>query len=624
MNSATAPPTSSVPTPWGLAGSLRERMLRPGPGVPAAEVARNQRERLFAATVATVATRGYAAARVTDLVEVSGVSRRSFYDLFPDKSACLLATIEATHDWMAERLGSVPPGSWEERATAVAVRLAELIASQPAAARLLLIDGYGAGVEVGRVLDAATEALTGELRAQALRDAPLAEIAPEATEVVVGATLATACECLLKEREADLPRLMPEVMRLMLDFRPPPEPLKPAPRLPTAAAETLEAPDHHERILRAFVVLAAEVGYANVTIEQLARRAMVAPATFYANFSGKEDVLMAALDSAGAQMVAAILPAFRRNPSWPLGVHAAFDALFGFLAARPALTRLLLVEVYVAGAPALAHRGLALRPLEVLFGEGRRNAAGLTAPALDALEGGITCLARRQVLAEGAEALPALTPLCTYLSLAPFIGAAEACAVANRDARPGDPAGTPAPALGTVDAPLGQAILDLVTRVPATLDGIAEEMGQPREVVLGELRRMEEAGLVDQSEKTPGGLRYGSVLGVLPTWQWDPMSLTERHRISARVGALIEGDVRRAVEAGTFDARVDRQLTRVALHLDEQGWREMGEVHEQALKREVEIRDQSMQRLAEAGERGSEARSIRALFEMPDASGFSR
>ena len=50
-------------------------MLRPGPGTPPADVARNQRERLFGAMVACVAERGYAATRVTDLVAMSGVSQ---------------------------------------------------------------------------------------------------------------------------------------------------------------------------------------------------------------------------------------------------------------------------------------------------------------------------------------------------------------------------------------------------------------------------------------------------------------------------------------------------------------------------------------------------------------------
>jgi AcrR family transcriptional regulator len=72
------------------------------------EVERNQRERLYGAMVASVAEKGYEASTVADLAEVSGVSSRTFYDLFADKRACV---------------------------------------AQPAAARMVLIEVYAAGPE---------------------------------------------------------------------------------------------------------------------------------------------------------------------------------------------------------------------------------------------------------------------------------------------------------------------------------------------------------------------------------------------------------------------------------------------------------------------------------------------
>ena len=82
-------------TPWGDATELRARMLRPGRGMPREEAERNQRERLFAAMVATVAEKGYEATTVADLVELSGVSRSAFYRHFADKEECFLTAAEA-------------------------------------------------------------------------------------------------------------------------------------------------------------------------------------------------------------------------------------------------------------------------------------------------------------------------------------------------------------------------------------------------------------------------------------------------------------------------------------------------------------------------------------------------
>src|SRR5262249_34919333 len=84
-----------VRTPWGDADTLRDRKLQPGRRLPADEVARNQRERLFAALVAVVAEKGYEATRVEDLLELSGVSRSAFYAHFKDKEECLLAALRA-------------------------------------------------------------------------------------------------------------------------------------------------------------------------------------------------------------------------------------------------------------------------------------------------------------------------------------------------------------------------------------------------------------------------------------------------------------------------------------------------------------------------------------------------
>ncbi len=82
-------------TPWGDATELRERMLRPGRGTPREEAEKNQRERLFAAMVATVADKGYEATTVADLVNLSGVSRSAFYRHFDDKEECFLTAAEA-------------------------------------------------------------------------------------------------------------------------------------------------------------------------------------------------------------------------------------------------------------------------------------------------------------------------------------------------------------------------------------------------------------------------------------------------------------------------------------------------------------------------------------------------
>jgi AcrR family transcriptional regulator len=446
-----------VVTPWGQSDSLRDRRLRPGPGGERDKVVANQRERLFGAMVASLGERGYEATRVADLVELSGVSSRTFYDLFPDKRACFLAALEAMIEAAiafaaqsaGEGDGERAPGGivlpkatdteaaegWEEQARQGFDAFAQMVAAQPAAARMILIEAYAAGPEVLEPLENAVAGFEWLTR-QTLEQSPeRAKMPAEMVSALIGAQQEIARTRLRLGREAELPGLMDPLWELMLSYRPPPQPLRLAGRAPAPRSESLEAHDHAERALRAFAVVVAEQGYANTTVDAVLKRARMSATTFYAHFHGKEDALLAAIDSAGSQMVAAILPAFRRAPDWPEGIRAGFGALFNFLASRPALARLIAVEVYAAGPKAVERRVQTLKPLEALVAGGRERSPETPKIAAEAIAGGVNTLAYRQIRDKGPEALPHLAPICTYIALSPFIGAEEACQVANGDGR---------------------------------------------------------------------------------------------------------------------------------------------------------------------------------------------
>src|SRR3954469_10216131 len=120
-------PPTMVRTPWGDAGQLRERKLPPGRGTPREEAERNQRERLFAALVATVDEKGYEATTVADLVKLSGVSRSAFYRHFEDKQACFVAAVDAlvepTLRRIAEEAGEAAEPQRAERAFELLIEL---------------------------------------------------------------------------------------------------------------------------------------------------------------------------------------------------------------------------------------------------------------------------------------------------------------------------------------------------------------------------------------------------------------------------------------------------------------------------------------------------------------------
>jgi AcrR family transcriptional regulator len=251
----------------------------------------------------------------------------------------------------------------------------------------------------------------------------------------VGAQQEIARARLRRGQEAEVPGLMDELWNLLLSYRPPPEPLRLTGRAPKFGPEMIDAHDHAERALRAFAVVVAEEGYVNTTVEAVLKRAQMSATTFYANFHGKDDAMLAAIDSACSQILAVVLPSYRRARDWPSGVRAGYGALCNFLASRPALAQLIVVEIYAAGSTAVERRSQTLQPLEQLIGEGFERDPEVPTLATEAIAGAIFTVTYRRLRDSGPASLPTLAPLLTYITLSPFIGSGEACRIANSDGR---------------------------------------------------------------------------------------------------------------------------------------------------------------------------------------------
>ncbi len=123
------------------------RLPRGKHGLSPQFVASNQRERLIAATVTVVAEKGYAEATVADILERSGVSRKTFYDLFTNKEDCFLSTFDLLIDTLADEVTKAFASgeTWPERIRAGLRALLEQMAERPAGARVGLVEVLAAG-----------------------------------------------------------------------------------------------------------------------------------------------------------------------------------------------------------------------------------------------------------------------------------------------------------------------------------------------------------------------------------------------------------------------------------------------------------------------------------------------
>lgn len=87
---------------------------------------------------------------------------------------------------------------------------------------------------------------------------------------------------------------------------------------------------------------------------------------------------------------------------------------------------------------------------------------------------------------------------------------------------------------------------------------------------------------------------------------WSKLSLGSRTGISMTNLNVLNGAIREAFEAGTFDSRTDRHLSNLSLDLDEEGWRKANALLNDCLEGLMQIGSESEGREAE--------RRIRATF----------
>jgi AcrR family transcriptional regulator len=111
------------------------------------------------------------------------------------------------------------------------------------------------------------------------------------------------------------------------------------------------------RLLGAMARLAADKGYAAVTIDDLARAARISKRTFYDHFADKEACLLAAYDAAATTVYDAAERAAQEHAprGWRAQVDTVIATYLKALAAQPEMTRVFLVEIQAAGPQALEH-----------------------------------------------------------------------------------------------------------------------------------------------------------------------------------------------------------------------------------------------------------------------------
>ncbi|MGB3351729.1 MAG: TetR/AcrR family transcriptional regulator [Mycobacterium sp.] len=115
------------------------------------EVAANQKSRLLQALAEVMGKNGYSNTTVDDLIKHAKVSRSTFYQHFDSKQDCFMAGYERMQGLVIEFILTAPEaGTPMQRFATMLHKYLGFVASDPATARLYLLEVYAAGPEAMR------------------------------------------------------------------------------------------------------------------------------------------------------------------------------------------------------------------------------------------------------------------------------------------------------------------------------------------------------------------------------------------------------------------------------------------------------------------------------------------
>jgi AcrR family transcriptional regulator len=199
------------------------------------------------------------------------------------------------------------------------------------------------------------------------------------------------------------------------------------------ARTTAGGADDRELLVAAVAKVAAERGFADLTVERVVRYAGVPRATFEAHFESTEQGLIAAQEAFIEELWLDLLSACEAPGEWPLKVKAALAAVLAALAEASPLARVFAIEGTAASLALVERQHAALDRFAKLLRDGRRHypdAASLPDATERALVGGIASIVTRCLLAEEPQAIDGLEEQLIELVLIPYLGEGEARRIA--------------------------------------------------------------------------------------------------------------------------------------------------------------------------------------------------
>jgi AcrR family transcriptional regulator len=188
--------------------------------LPRAYLVRSQRERLLEAMLRVAAAKGYEATTVTDVIEVAGVSRATFEEMFGDKPTCFLEAYDAVFDVLVAHVTaafeSAAGEPWPERIAAGLRALVELLAVEADIARLSMVEVTAAGDDARARYRAALARFTPFLEEGREYSSQVEELPADTARFAIGGATSMIFDEIRAGRGPELKRILPDLVFAVL------------------------------------------------------------------------------------------------------------------------------------------------------------------------------------------------------------------------------------------------------------------------------------------------------------------------------------------------------------------------------------------------------------------------
>ncbi len=177
-----------------------------------------QRSRLLAAAEAVIDQRGYLNVSVGDVTGRARISRRTFYELFANREACLAAIFDEAVALVERELAAIDLKglAWREQVRAGLWVILSLLDREPALARVCVVQTLHAGSAVVERREAVLARLVAAVDAARRESARAAGCTPLTAEGVVGAALAIVSARLVRREPGPLLALLNELVGMVV------------------------------------------------------------------------------------------------------------------------------------------------------------------------------------------------------------------------------------------------------------------------------------------------------------------------------------------------------------------------------------------------------------------------